>query len=279
MMAPLDPTILPLGSAESVLGFARVGGGGWPEWYRFLTIEGNNAFEIGNICDTCPFYFQRLEGAPETISPEELVEVLAAGPPPMAREWLEAVGKLLPIGDYLPFYAKVPLRLVRPGGPGDYFVEEQPATWGTGLLWGQGQDPKTEYYRGRVLPISPLDYGNRCIYEFVVPMFPHDKLDSERVAAFRDQVGSADAPTALAVSVLDVKGPVDFEEDVTPTVVQHSCLSHYLLDGHHKALAAASAETPLNVLSFLAVSQSVATEEEIFELVARLSEPNGEVPR
>lgn len=269
-MAPRDPTILSLGSDQSVLEFTRVGGGSWPEWDRYLVIEGKPTFRIGNICDTCPFFFERLEGGPGRISAVELVDVLNAGPLTMELKWLEAVGTLLPLGDYVPFYAQIPVRLVTPGGPGDYFAEDQPATWGTGLLWGQGQDPRTEYYRGRVLSLPPLQYGNLAIYEFVVPMFPHDRLDEERVAKFRVQNG-ASPPTALAVSVLDVKGPEDYEEDNPPSVVQHWCLSHYLLDGHHKAYAAATAGTSLHVLSFLAVDQCIASEEEALQAVRHLA--------
>lgn len=267
-MAPHDPQILTLGSPQSALGFTRTGGGSWAEWDRFLTLDGKPAYHIGNICDTCEFFFERLDGATHSMSSENLAATLAGGAPPMERAWIEAVGALLPAGDYAPFYMRVPVKLVAPGQPDDYYAEEQVATWGVDEFWGLPHDPRTEYYRGRVLPLTPLKYGNRAIFEFVVPMFPHGWLDRDRVAEYRARV-EEDQPTALAVSVLDVKGPADWQEQ--PAVVEHWCLAHYLLDGHHKAYAAATTGAPLGVLSFLAVGQSIASPDQALEVVRQLA--------
>lgn len=260
--------MLPLGRPESALGFTRTGGGHWAEWDRFLTLDGKPAYHIGNVCNTCEFFFKRLEGATHSVPAEQLAGALAAGPPPMDRAWIEAVGELLPAGEYLPFYAQVPVRLVAPGGPGDYYSGEQIATWGVDTFWGLPHDPRTEYYRGREVPLSPLQYGNRAIFEFLVPMFPHGWLNEGRVAEYRQRAG-AGPPTALAVSILDVKGPSVWDEQ--PAVVEHWCLAHYLLDGHHKAYAAATAEASLGVLSFLAVGQSLASPEQALEAVRQLA--------
>ncbi len=45
-------------------------------------------------------------------------------------------------------------------------------------------------------------------------------------------------PTALAVSLLDVKAPAARREQ--SAVAEHWCVSHYLLDGHHKAALVAA---------------------------------------
>ena len=267
-MAPPDPQILTLGRPESALGFTRTGGGNWAEWDRFLTLDGKPAYHIGNICNTCEFFFERLGGATHSVTAEQLAGTLAAGPPPMERAWLEAAGSLLPPGEYVPFYTQVPVRLVTPGGPGDYYAGEQVTTWGVDAFWGLPHDPRTEYYRWRVVPLPPLKYGNRAAFEFVVPMFPHGWLDEDRVAEYRAREG--DAPTtALAVSIVDVKGPADWKEQ--PAVVEHWCLAHYLLDGHHKAYAAAMGGTPLGVLSFLAIGQSIAAPDQALEVVRQLA--------
>lgn len=129
-MASLDPQTLKLGSAEPALAFTRTGGGSWTEWDRFLTLDGKPAYHIGNVCDTCEFFFQRLEGATRSLSAEQFASTFATGPPTMERAWLERVGALLPPGEYVPFYTRMPVRLVTPGGPGDYYAEEQVATWG-----------------------------------------------------------------------------------------------------------------------------------------------------
>jgi len=63
-------------------------------------------------------------------------------------------------------------------------------------------------------------------------------------------------PTAVALSVLDVKGPA-------MCGVDHWCLAHYLLDGHHKVAAAASAGRPLTIITFLATDRCVASTAEV----------------
>ena len=267
-MLSSDPQVLTLGSPKSVLGFTRTPGGNWPEWDRFLTLDGKPAYHIGNVCNTCEFFFERLDGATHSLSAEHLGAALAAGKPSMERRWVEAVGALLPPGDYIPFYTQLQPRLVRPGEPGDYYVDEQVATWGIDAFWNLPHDPRTEYYRGRMVPLSPVKNGNRAIFEFVAPMFPHGWLDEDRVSAYRSR-NEDDAPTALALSVLDVKAPADWH--VQPAVVEHWCLTHYLLDGHHKTYAAATANTLLGVLSFLAVREGIAAAEEAIEVVRQLA--------
>jgi len=264
----LDPQILTLGSTESVLGFTRTGGENWAEWDRFLKLDGKPAYHIGNICNTCEFFFKRLDGATHSVSADQLAATLAAGPPPMERAWIETVGALLPLGDYVPFYTQAPIRLVTPGTKGDYYVEEQVSTWGVDTFWGLPHDPRTEYYRGRQVSLSPLAHGNRAIFEFVVPMFPHGWLTQDRVCEYRAR-RAAEPPTALAVSVLDVKGPADWQEQ--PDLVEHWCLAHYLLDGHHKAYAASMTQASLGILSFLAVDQSIASPEQAIEVVRQLA--------
>jgi hypothetical protein len=78
---------------------------------------------------------------------------------------------------------------------------------------------------------------------------------------YADRLAAEELPTALAVSVLDVRGPATREEG--PAVTEHWCLAHYLLDEHHKTYAATLAQKPITLLSFLATAESVATEENV----------------
>lgn len=211
--------------------------------------------------------FRRLDGANRTLSAERLGAELGAGRPSMDPAWLRAVGELLPLGDYLPFHAEVPVTLVRPGAQGDYFAEEQIATWGADAFWALPHDPRTAYYRGRRVDLPRGRAWNRAIFEFVVPMVPHTWLDVARVAEYRARATAAPS-TALALSVLDVKMPATWDQE--PAVAEHWCLVHYLIDGHHKTYAASLAGTPIGMLSYLAVSQSIAEPSEAREAVAEL---------
>ena len=49
--------------------FQTEGGGAWAVWDRFITLDGKRAHFIGNVCGTCPFIFERKEGANDTIFP------------------------------------------------------------------------------------------------------------------------------------------------------------------------------------------------------------------
>src|SRR5215467_12700968 len=66
-------------AANSRVGFLTNGGAKWPVWDRFITLDGKRAHYIGNICGTCPFIFERQEGANDKLSPVEMAEVLRNG--------------------------------------------------------------------------------------------------------------------------------------------------------------------------------------------------------
>lgn len=148
-------------------------------------------------------------------------------------------------------------QLVQPGDPADYFSGEQVELWGIDPAVGKPHDPRTEYYRASSLPLKE----RRQFFEFLVPLMPSARLDEETIAAYDERLRLGDRPTALAVSVLDVKQPADWEGD--PAVTEHWCLAHYLLDGHHKAMAAARGHHPLRLLSFFAPAEGVCTKEDV----------------
>ena len=93
--------------------------------------------------------------------------------------------------------------LVMPGAEGDYFADEQAELWGTDAFWDLPHHPKTEYYR---TPPVPLGEGQQ-LFEFVVPMFPKRWLSEKTLKVYVDRLAAAERPTALAVSVLDVRSP------------------------------------------------------------------------
>jgi hypothetical protein len=215
---------IPLGSDSSAIGFETAGGGGWPVWDRYLTLEGRRAYHIGNICNTCAFFFTRLEGANHSVSAEEVAERLEAGIQLLDQPWLEGVGRILPTGQYYPWFHNVRSALVNLGTPHDYFGTDQVSLWGIDPFWGLPHHPRTEYYRGTTVDLPQ----KTRLFEFIVPMFPHNWLKPEVVSAYRSRPSSEPLPTALAISLLDVKAPAVWENE--PEVTSHWCLVHYLLD-------------------------------------------------
>lgn len=241
------------------------GGGGWPAWDRFITLDGKKAYHIGNICGTCGFFFERLEGANGKVSPAELSKRFRVGITELDGDLLRIVADALPTGVYRTLLVKCVPRRVMPSEPGDYFREEQVALWGVDSFWGLPHYTKTEYYR-----TDPMSMTNsRGLFEFIVPMFPKSFLHADAVCSYMTSLSGGTTSTALALSVLDVKQPANWEGD--SEINEHWCLSHYLLDGHHKTLAASELGLPISILSFLAVERGVSTHEHIAEAIQVLA--------
>ena len=79
------------------------------------------------------------------------------------------------------------------------------------------------------------------------------------------------AGTAVAISILDVKGPTTWVGEQDPDPVEHWCFTHYLLDGHHKLHAAHEAGRSLRLLSFIALAQGVAERPQVDEALGMLA--------
>ena len=248
--------------SKSPLGFANKGGGSWKVWDRFITIEGKDAYHIGNICGTCSFFFQRLNGANRSLNPRNFQDQLSSGLTELTDAQASVLSELLPDGDYeTSLLFRIP-RLVAPGEPDDYFCREQPALWGIDGFWGLPHDPRTKYYRGAD---RPLDDGAH-LYEFLIPMFPDGWLDAKRVSEFEAHMHEGRCPTALAISVLDIKQPANWDGD--PAVTSHWCLAHYIIDGHHKLFAASHVKRPVGLLSILALDRGISSPEQHAKLIA-----------
>lgn len=86
-------------------------------------------------------------------------------------------------------------------------------------------------------------------------MFPQTWLNEERVAEYQASLSANAKPTILTLSVLDEKVAEEADEQ---SIWDHTCLAHYIVDGHHKAYAAAKSGRPITALSFVALNQGVS---------------------
>jgi hypothetical protein len=225
---------------------------------RVLMVDDVPAFELSFWCGTCQFLFQRLEGATRTFSLED-GDTLADDLNGIDDEVISQFEVLLPEGHYQPLLLQVEPRLVRPAGPGDYFSEEQVATWGLDSFWGLPVYPRTPYYRTYETAVT----ADAHLYEFVVPMVPPSWNDRDRVMTYAAALARGATPTAVAVSILDVCVPAT---ERGPDYHTHWALTHFLLDGHHKMQAAAETARPLRLLSLLAVNVGLAPSAQIAQL-------------
>lgn len=262
----MEQQSIEVSGSDSILGFATTGGGAWQIWDRYLTVYGKKAYHIGNICNTCTFFFERLEGANKNISADAIAGALQVGIARLDADVVAALTKILPNEKYQMLLLRVLPQQVQLGGAGDYFSHEQIALWGMDGFWGLPHSPKIQYYR---LPDLLMSATER-LFQFVVPMFPASWLDSGHIQAYVKALSEGREPTAVALSILDIKAPAYCEDD--SAVARHWCLTHYLLDGHHKMQAAAKQHAPITLLSFLAVGQGISSETEISRLVSILAE-------
>ncbi|MGO9112780.1 MAG: hypothetical protein ACLP9L_26400 [Thermoguttaceae bacterium] len=253
-------------SGASLLDFVTEGGGGWDAWDRFLTVEGKPAYHIGNICGTCSFFFERLAGANGSIDASAVRDALNSGLESIDSEAAQALHTFLPSGKYRAFLLDITPRMVTLGTSDDYFSNEQVQTWGLDHFWNLPHDPRIQYYRGDSRRID----ASARLFEFVIPMVPFNWLDEDRVTQY---MASTSSPTAVAISVLDVKEPAMASEEQKRQGYDqaHWCLAHYLLDGHHKTFASSHVGRPMSLLSFLAIEKGISLPEQVDQLEAILA--------
>ena len=229
------------------------------EWVRELHINGTKAYEIGPTCDTCEFLFERNGTAPNRDFHSCVPHELRAGVTDLTDELTRAISTVMPVGDYNVGLHRVFPSLVTPNDPDDYFSNEQVTLWGLNRYYGLPNYPRTKYYRTLTKPL-----GNKSLFfEFIVPLFPPHWLDEDVVKEYQERLLGGDEPTALAISVLDIRSPEPDFGELPSDIDTHWCLAHYLLDGHNKVFAASQTDRPITLISYLSVDHSVASLEQI----------------
>ncbi|MEI5007391.1 hypothetical protein RB196_08570 [Streptomyces sp. PmtA] len=108
-----------------------------------------------------------------------------------------------------------------------------------------------------------------------MPMVPPTWNARERVEDYVELMGRGTVPTAVAVSTLDVCEPAI---GMPADHYRHWGLTHFLLDGHHKMEAAATAGRPVRLLSLLSLSESLAASEDCARLPALRTQPRSARP-
>ncbi len=235
---------------------------------RLLMIDDEPAFELSFWCGTCQFLFERLQGSTQTLSLDEVQEVLNRGLTDLEPAVLDVFGGLLEEGRYLPMLLEVEPQLVRPGEPADYFSTEQVATWGPEGFWDLPVYPHTSYYRTFS---TQVDSGAH-LYEFIVPLVPPSWNERDRVDTYRSSLQTSTLPTAVAVTTLDVCAPA---VDLGTDYYAHWGLTHFLLDGHHKVEAAARGGHRMQLLALVSLEGSLAEEAQVLRLPELRGRPEG----
>jgi hypothetical protein len=253
-------------NSTSLLSFSKEGGEYWKEWDRYLEIEKKKAYHIGNICDTCAFFFERMDGANQSIEIHENVENLRTGINDLNEKDIEAYSSILPDGEYVPILFEIEPKLIKPLSENDYFIKEQLDLWGIDSFYDLPHFTKTEYYRLKDKQINK----NECVFNFLIPMYPSSWLKPDDIEKHASKIASGSKPTAISIGVLDIKQPADWRDDIETN--KHWCFANYLLDGHHRTFAASKLKTCITLLSFLTIGKGVSTKEDNETIFDKLKE-------
>ena len=249
------------GNTSSRLGFEIERGD------RYLLIDGKRAYHFGFRCQTCSFLFERLCGANQAVQIEATAETLRVGVDSIDDVVVGIIGRGLPEEEYDALLTETQVEAVTPGGCNDYFKNEHPALWGEDTFWCLPHDPRISYFRAGDTTIAP----GRRLFNFIAPMMPTRWLEMSTIEKYKEALKTKASGTAVSIAVLDVRGPSIFEGEQEPDPSEPWCLTHYLIDGHHKLNAASETGKPLRMLSFVALSQGISTREQIDEVVAFLN--------
>jgi hypothetical protein len=241
---------------SGIVDFVR---GGADEW--ILALGGDPAYLASiAVCDTCRYVFTKVmpgqslsEATPEELT--DSISSLLADLQAMPNDHtLQVVAQVLPKGPYSVALLTVEPRLATPGNPEDYFAIEAVATWGLDPYFGVGHSPGTPYYRLLERDLGPVSYGGDYLgIALAAPMYPPTLARMHRreiVDTYRTRLRSRDQqPTAFAIGLVDDRGPAMWA-DPPPIFSRHLVVTLYLLDGHHKFLAASLEKAAIQVLAF-----------------------------
>jgi hypothetical protein len=195
---------------------------------RYLAIEGKEIANTGIDCETCLFYAD-VSGM-DMKNSTKISNKLNQGINTLDQDFMSDLSCLIPNGHYIATLLKVYPRVKR-------------EAYGT------------EYYKAGLRNISSM----RKIEEYIVPIQSSESLNPIAITDYMDRVDLKETPTALSISFLDIKYPLNHFDEVW-------VYSHFLLDGHHKMFAANKAKKAITLLSFLSIDESFANKDQLEKL-------------
>lgn len=159
------------------------------------------------------------------LTPPALGQRLRDGLPSLTTDVLQTVSTILPSGIY-----EGGLLTVRPSPPQSV---ESP-TRQPSFIW----------------PCPPHMVDDLPLHEQIFPLTTHP-LNTATLLAYETAMAHGEHPTALALSIIDMR--------LHYTGQRYWQLVHFLLDGHHKMMAASQQHHPITLLSLVNTSESYAS--------------------
>lgn len=251
-------------SSTSPLSFETTGDDSWEVWDRFIAVNKKNIYHIGNICGTCSFFFEQLIDIKKSINPKETINNLNVGLASIDDNTIDILREIIPNGFYEIALLTINPKFAVVGQSGDYFAKEQVDLWGMDDYDDAPHSPKVNYYRGTDKEIG----DDRKLFEFFIPLTSPEYIDQTRVDFYKEQILKGNKPTAISLTILDVKEPAVWpDDDIKPEFTSHWCIAHYIIDGHHKIKAASDLNSEITLLSFIATEKGISTTDNINDLL------------
>ena len=226
---------------------------------RDLLLDGKTAYKLPVGCNTCPFFFEREDGANSKVEVDSLVGELYKGVRSLDNDLVVGLSSALPHDTYFALLAEFVPNSVEPWAKEDYFLCESRDLFGIESFTDLPIFTRTKYHR-----LLSSCIGDTGLFEFLVPMMPSNWLDAARIAHYRELIAAGKKPTCFCISLLDWRSPAaTWGASEHPKFNTHACLAHFVLDGHHKLEAATQLSMPISMVSFLACGLSGATLAEI----------------
>jgi len=212
---------------------------------RQVRVRGLTAYNQGTMCDTCPFLYQQVENITPSLSGVNVSNMLRSGLSSISIEMVNSISTLLPSGDYavaklttLPKFIEIKKWIVKRDVKLGYAV-------GYGYI---GSD----FFLGREIQVDPFGY----VEESILPLYSLNYLDRKTIDQYKHHFGMGKKPTALALTIVDGKHSMMGDAFDAPDAFN---LMHFLLDGHHKVMAAYEAGAEIDILSFFRITGSGGT--------------------
>src|SRR6266508_747826 len=207
-------------TADGVLSFSIRDDTNRP-WWWYLDMHGEPLYLISNACGTCSAIFRRVHDQNLPLTPRQLSAQLEVGLTSVPQTIIDTVAVLLPKGRYhVNLLSATPSLVTRGNQP-------------------RGVSCDADYFWLCQLETTELT----AEYEIALPLVPQAELNPDRIAFYQAKLTSGYAPTALALSLYDGRSPMGR--------YSQTALAHFLLDGHHKMLAASRLGRPISLLSVL----------------------------
>lgn len=191
-------------------------------------------------------------------------------------ESVDKLSNLIPNGKYLVLETEIIPELVTLNSGNNYFANEQKAAW---YHEDFNTDEKSttqfnNYFRENLVDFGKLkDSHKNAFFNFFIPLYPTEELNVRRVDHYASEIQNGKKPIIISLGVLDVKTSFTYPEingvEVEPEFGTHWCLANYIIDGHHKLMAAAITKQPITLITFISKDESWKCIDEMVKEVKR----------